>query len=171
MAERGDEHHVRVAWIDQHAGDLPAVLQANVRPVLAGVDGFVHTVTVGDVGTHVRFAAAHVDRLWIGRCERQRTDRADILAVEDRLPGAPGIMGRPHAATDRTEIKIPVVTRDPRHGQHATTTERPDQPPIQVLKQRRVDRGMGGEGGAETKSKDGETRIKTHDKFPKGRSG
>jgi hypothetical protein len=125
------------------------IAQADVRPGLAGVCGFVYAVALGDVRTHVRLAAADVEDFRIGRRKRERADRADALAIEDRLPGTAGIAGLPHAAVDRTEIEMPRVPGDTGGGEHAAGAERPDRAPVQVLEQARVDVGRSAGGSAE----------------------
>ena len=134
---------VRIARIDQHAPDLLRVGEADMGPGLAAVGGLVHAVPLGDVGAHVGLAAPDVDHPWVGGRDGQRADRADRLRIEDRLPGAAGVAGLPHAAVDAAEVEMLRLLRHAGHRQHAPAAERAEQAPVQVLEQR----GIGGRGG------------------------
>src|SRR6202012_5664355 len=97
VAERRHEDHVRIPGVDQHAPDLLGVLETDARPGPAAVHRLVHAVPLGDVRAHVRLAGADVDHPRIRGCRGQRPDRADRLSIEDRLPGAAGVVSLPDA--------------------------------------------------------------------------
>ena len=88
MAENRDEEPVWIGRVDDDLRNLLAVAQAEVRPGLAGVGGFVHAVAGGEIGALQSFAAADVDDVRIGLRDRQRADRSGRLIVEDRRPDA-----------------------------------------------------------------------------------
>ena len=142
MSEGSDEYDLGIARIDQDAADLPGVGETEEGPVFAGIDGFVHARAMGDVGAHVRLAGADVEGGRRGRRQRQRTDRAGRLAVEDRLPGAAGILGCPHSAVYGAEIEMAAIPGNPRHGEHPAPAEGADEAPLQRLKHRGIDRRL-----------------------------
>ena len=105
MAEHGDEETIGVLGIDDDLRNLLAVAQAEMRPGLAGVGGFVDAVAGRQVGALQAFAAADVDDVRIRWRQRDRADRAGRLVVEDRNPGA-SVVGRlPDAAVDRRRCR------------------------------------------------------------------
>ena len=147
VAERRHEDHVGVARIDLDAPDLLRVPEADEAPGGAAVDRLEDPLALGDVRAHVGLAGADVEHPRVRRRHRQRPDRAHRLLVEDRPPGAPGVDRLPDAAVDRPEVEVVRLARHPRHREHPAAAERPDEPPVEILEQRRVD-GGGGEAAA-----------------------
>ena len=139
MAERGNQKDVGIARVDQDLADLLRVRKPDRLPRRAAIARAEHADSLGNVGAHVRFAGADVDRLRRGRRNRDRADRSDVFLVEDRLPGPPGIVGPPHAAVDRSEIEAPRVDRIALDGEDSAAPERPDRAPVKILEQRWVD--------------------------------
>ena len=82
-----------IARVDGDLRDLLAVAQAEMRPGLAGVGGFVDAVADREIGTLQSLAAADVDDVRIGRRDGDRADGSGRLIVEDRIPGA-AVVGR-----------------------------------------------------------------------------
>ena len=74
--------------------------QADVFPGLAAVIRSVHTIAKLYRVAQVGFAGADVNRIWIGRRDRDCPDRGRRRGIEDRSPGAAGVDGFPDAATD-----------------------------------------------------------------------
>ncbi len=138
VAERGDEHHVRVLGVHDHPPDVPRVVEADVRPRLPGVGGLVHPVAERVLRPHVGLARAHVDDVRLGRRHANRADRADGLRVEHRVPRAARVQRLPDAAADRSEVEDSGLARHARDGVHAPGPERPDQPPAEAGVQARV---------------------------------
>ena len=68
------KHDVVIARVDDDAGDFVALLEANFRPVLTGVDGFVHTVPDRRIVAWIALAGADVDDVRVGWRDRDRTD-------------------------------------------------------------------------------------------------
>ena len=129
MAEDGDEQPVRIAWIDDDLRDLLAVAQAEMRPRLSGVGGFVDAVARREIGTLQPFAAAHVDDVRIGRRDGNRADRAGRLVVEDRRPDA-AVVGRlPHAAVGGGDVEDVGLRRHAGGRLRPSAAMRADHPP------------------------------------------
>jgi hypothetical protein len=141
VAERCHVDDVGVVRIDVDAADLLRVAQPHEAPGLPAVGRAVDTLALGDVRAHVGLAGADVEGLGIGGRDRERADRAHRHVVEVRPPGAAGVQGLPHATVDGAEVEVVGLTGNARDREHAPATERPDQPPAQVLEQRRVHRG------------------------------
>ena len=161
MTQRRHQDDVGVARIDHDLPDVARALESHELPVVAPVRGLVDAGAVGDVGADGGFARADVDDLGIRRRDGERTDRRDLLAIEQRLPGHAGVGGAPHAAVHRAEIKRRGVTGQAGDGQHAAAAVWPDEPPAQRLVGARRD-GLRVRGGRrderrdECESKDGE---------------
>ena len=109
------------------------------RPGLSAVGGPVHAVAVGDVRAHVGLARADVEDLRVRRRDRDRSDRGDRLAVEDRLPGAAGVLALPDSAADRAEVEVVRLARHARRRDRAPAAERADHPPVHPGEERRVE--------------------------------
>ncbi len=118
------------------------------------VGGLVHPVALRDVGAHVRLAGADVDDARIRGRHGDRADRADRLAVEDRLPGAPRVARLPHAAVHAAEVEVLRLARNAGHRQNPPSAERADQSPVQVLKQGGIDGGAHGRGDEQRQAND-----------------
>src|SRR5579872_2566037 len=104
MAQRCDINNVRILWIDNHFADRSRVVQAYVFPGLPAVDCFINSVPVRDIATNTRFASANVNDVWIGGRNRQASDRADSLLVENRRPRHRAVGRFPHSAAGRAKI-------------------------------------------------------------------
>jgi hypothetical protein len=143
MAQRGDERDVGIARIHDDCADLLGIGQTDMRPSAAAVSRSVHSVAVGDVGAHVGFTRADVNDLRIAWRYRDRADRTDILGVENRFPGSPGVVTLPNAAIDRAEVEVIRFAGNAGYRKRATATKRPDQPPVQTTKKRRIDESRG----------------------------
>jgi hypothetical protein len=111
VTERGDIDAVRVLRVHDDASDLARLLEAGPRPRAPSVERAVHPVAVGDVRPHVGLAGPDVEDARIGRRHRDRADRRDRLAVEDRLPRAPGVRRLPDAAADGAEVEMLGLSR------------------------------------------------------------
>ena len=105
MAEHRDEETVRVAGIDEDRADLPAVAQAEVLPRPPAVGRFVDAVADREVRPLQSLAAADVDDVRVRRRDRERADRLRRLLVEDRRPGAAGVVGLPDAAVVDADVE------------------------------------------------------------------
>src|SRR5438094_717923 len=130
MAEGGDEEPAGVARVDGDHRDHLGVVEAEVRPRLAGVGRLVHAVADGEIGSDNPGAAADVDDVRIGRRHRDRADRARVLAVEEWVPRR-AIVGRPpDAAVVETDIGDVRLTRHAGDGAGATGARGADGAPV-----------------------------------------
>ena len=93
MAQHGGEEMVGIARIDGQRGNLLAVAQAEVRPGLAGVGGFVDAVADGEIGTLQAFAAGDVNDVRIRGRDRDGANGLRGFVVEDGRPGAAVVVG------------------------------------------------------------------------------
>ncbi len=66
VSESCDESDVGIAGIDDDCADVARVFEPDVGPCLAGIGGFVHSVTIGDVPAQTGFPAAGVKNVGIG---------------------------------------------------------------------------------------------------------
>src|SRR5205085_1461034 len=139
VAERGDEHDIRVSRVDDDGADVPAVPQTQVLPGLAGIERLVYAVAIGDVAARAGLAGADIDDVVIRVGDRDRSDRGDLLLVEDRLPGAPGVGALPDPTGHRTEIPGCRIPRHAAHRHHSAAAERPDLPPFHAAEALRTE--------------------------------
>src|SRR5262249_56278593 len=70
---------------------------------------------------------------------REGADRADRVAVEGRPPRAPGVARLPHAAVHAAEVEVLGLARHAGDREDAAAPEGADEPPAEVLEERRVD--------------------------------
>ena len=70
--------------------DLPRVVEADVRPGLAGVGRLVHAVAVRDLRAHVGFAGADVDDVRVATARRAMAP-IDAIGCESKI----GVQVRP----------------------------------------------------------------------------
>ena len=71
VAQGGDVDQVGVLGVDTDPGDVPGVLQADIRPRAAGVGGAVDAVAVGDIGCGCRTRPCRRTRRWDLTLRRQ----------------------------------------------------------------------------------------------------
>src|SRR6185369_13127215 len=93
-----DVDEVRIARIDKYGADLLSVTQTEVSPRLATVSRFIDAVAGREIWSLESFATADVDRIRLGRCDRERADGAGRLIVEDRFPRVAVVIRLPDAA-------------------------------------------------------------------------
>src|SRR5262245_34347100 len=132
MSERGDKYAVRIARIDDDAGNVAGVVEPEVCPRFTGVGRTVYPVAVGPILPHVRFTAADVDDVRIGRRYTDRADRGDLRdAVADVPPARPTVCRLPHAAVDGTEVEHVPLRRIAGNRNGASAAEWSHQSPSQ----------------------------------------
>ena len=132
MPHRRDVYDVRVAWIDDDAGDVPCVIESQMCPGATAIRRAVDAVTVSVVLSKVRLSAARVDDVRITRGDGNRANRRDVrLAVGDVGPSHAGVRRLPHPAVDGTEVEDPRIARIAGDGNRASATERADESPSQ----------------------------------------
>ncbi len=106
-SQRREPHRIGVHRVHLDAADLAGVLQAHELPLRAAVSRLVDAAADDDVRADRGAAGADPHVIGIRRRHVNRADRPGRgdLAVADRRPGDPGIVGLPHAAADAAEIK------------------------------------------------------------------
>src|SRR5581483_8141692 len=149
VAEGRDEDDVGIARVHDDAGDVARVVEADVRPGLTGVHGFIHPVAEGDVAANAGFAGADVDDVGIGRRHGNAADGRDRLLIEERNPGDAGVGGFPDAAGDRAEIIRVGIAGNAGDREDATATEWSDETPFHFLERVLVESLRGKQGREE----------------------
>jgi len=131
MPQRCHESDVRVLGMNNNAADGAGVAQANERPGLARVDGFIYAVSVNNVAADAGLACAGIDHIRIGRRNGNGADgrRHVFHFVGHGTPGQPSVRGLPDAATHAAEIISVRVADNATDSQHASATEGPNQSP------------------------------------------
>ena len=124
---------VGIAGIDGQRGNLLAIAQAEMRPGLARVGGFVNAVANGEIGAMQAFAAADIDDIGIGRSDGDGANGLRGLIVEDRIPGAAVVVGLPHAAVDLAHIENVGLAGHAGGSARAPAAERTDHAPAHFL--------------------------------------
>src|SRR5438128_2407675 len=99
-----DENDVRIFWIDRKSSDSSTLLQSHARPRAAGVGGLIDSIADRDMTAYERLARSCPDDVRIRRRDCERTDRRDILTVEDRRPVNAAIGGLPDSAGRRARV-------------------------------------------------------------------
>ena len=93
--------------MDADPRDRLRLLQADVRPRLAGVGGLVDAVALDDVAAQLGLAHPGVDDVGIRRRDRDGADRRGLdLLVGDRPPRQAAVGRLPDAAAGRAEVVL-----------------------------------------------------------------
>ena len=116
--------------MNNDSSNVPGVFQADVRPGLAGVGGFVDAVSEREVAADAGFARADIDDVGIGIRHGNGADGRYRLLIKERIPADPAIGGFPDASASRAKIVGIRLARHTSHRQHAAATERPNQTPL-----------------------------------------
>ena len=177
MAQRRDEHGVRIGRVDHHAADRLTVAQTGKLPGLAAIDRFIDTIAGDDVAADVGFAGADVDHVLVRRRHRNRTDRRRRLVelVPQGRPRIAAILGAPYAAARRTLVKGVGLLNHACDSADPATAERADQAILHARKRRlggrlrllrqRDRRQCRKRGAGQQKSED---RTSRHERFSNG---
>ena len=129
IAERGDDHQVRIGGIDKDAVDLHRVLEADVLPGLAGIGRLPHAVAEAAADG---VAGAGINDVGIGGSDLDGADAIDArLLIEDGEPRHAGAGGLPDAAQRRADVERAGVADDTGHGGDASAVERPHITPLE----------------------------------------
>src|SRR6202043_2880350 len=104
--------------MNDERADVPRVTQADVRPRLAGIGGFVDPISMRDVSADTRFATAGVNHVGIRIGDGYRADRGDALLFEQGIPGVAAVPCLPDAATHRAEVIRVWLRGHARDGDH-----------------------------------------------------
>src|SRR5260221_4699180 len=131
VAKRGNIYHIRILWVGAYLGDIARVLQAEMRPGLAGVGGFVDAVTMRDIATNRGLSHAGVDHIGVRGRDGQRADRGALEeAVRDVLPVDAAVGRLPDATPGGAEVEHLPVVWVAGHRHHASAAVRPREPPL-----------------------------------------
>ena len=132
--------------IDLDIGDHLRIAQAQVRPGLAGVGGFVHAVAGGEIGADDARAGADVDDVGVGGRDGDGADGAGGLVVEERRPGGTVIGGAPDAAVIEADVEDVGLAGDAGESARAAGARRSDGAPVHLGIKAGIDRLRGREG-------------------------
>ena len=140
VAQRRHVDDVGVVRVNDQAADLLHVGEADVLPVLTEVGRLEDTVPYRQIGAVEPFAGAHVDDVRMRGRDREIADRSRGRGVEDRSPGAPEVVGLPHAPVVDPYIEDARLGRNPDPADRAAGAKRADQPVLQLLMKGGIDR-------------------------------
>ena len=118
--------------IDFDIGDHLRIAQAQVRPGLAGVGGFVHAVASGQIGADDAGAGADIDHVGIGGRHGDGADGAGRLVIEQRNPGGAEVGGAPDAAVVEADIEDVGLAGHAGKRARASGAGRPDGSPVHL---------------------------------------
>ncbi len=165
VAQRRHVHHIGVSRIHPDTCDLPRIAQPYVRPGLARIGRFIHSVAKSNLRTDVRLPRAYVNHVRVRGRHRDRANRRDLLLVEYRRPRSAGIARLPYPAAHAAEVEGGAVPRHAADRRHSAPAEWPDIAPLKlIVKVRRQARGM--RRGAQQNS--GKTHFKRLSVSPVG---
>jgi hypothetical protein len=86
MSDRCNEQHVRISRIDSDLSNVLRVVEADVLPRLAGIDGLVHAIPVTDGIAESGFAASDIHGIRLRWRDCNGTDRSHWHGIENRKP-------------------------------------------------------------------------------------
>ena len=133
MPEHGGKHVVRVAGINGERRNLLAVAEAQMRPGLAAIGGFINAVAHREVRPLQAFAGRDVNSIRVGRRDGDGSNRLRGLLVEDGRPGAAVVVRFPNPAVHLTHVKNIGLARDACGRARPPAAVRTNQPPAQPL--------------------------------------
>src|SRR6266481_8910323 len=137
MAERRNQHDVRILRINENAPNMLRITQANIGPRLSTVGGFVNTIAVGEIRTQVSFAGAHINDVGVRWSERNCANRSNRLTVKNRFPRFSAVRGLPYAAANRAQVINVRLSFNSAYGNTASAAEGANTAPAQAA----IDRG------------------------------
>src|SRR5262249_48228213 len=107
----GDVNDVGVARVDEDAGQVLGVAQADVLPGGAAVGALVKAVAEADAALRLVLAAAEPDDVGVLRIDDDAAERVGAVVVEDRFPGQAAVGRLPEAAGGRRDVPDAAVAR------------------------------------------------------------
>ena len=84
---RGNQHRVRILWVDPDLTDVARVRQSLVAPRHAAVARLIHAVAEADTALRVVFPGSNPDDPGVRRIELHDAQRIRTLLVKKRSPG------------------------------------------------------------------------------------
>src|SRR5215472_10560083 len=106
------------------------IIQPEVRPGFAGIDGLVHAVPERNVAADAGLTGSNIDDLGVRWRYGDAANRGDGLVVEDRGPGEAAIRRLPDATGHGSKIICVWIAGNSRNGEHASPTKRAYEPPL-----------------------------------------
>ena len=143
IADRRDVHDIRIARMDEDAPDVLAPLEPHVPPGLPAVDRLVDAVPPARRLPVLRLPGADPDQVRIRLVERDGSDGARRLIVEERRPGSAVVLGLPDPSRARAYIEDLRLRLHHRDVRDAPTHERRPELAILEMRDGRLERGLG----------------------------
>ncbi len=135
VTEGRDVDDIRVAWMDPDPGDMPRILEPQMRPGLAGVGRPVHAVAVADVQPDAGLAHPGVDHVRVRGGDLDGAYRGGLEeAVGDVLPVGPGVVGLPDPTGACPEVEDGRIDGVSGDRDDPSAARRPDAPPLERVK-------------------------------------
>ncbi len=115
---------VRIAGIEDDAGDVLRLFQPHVLPGFAAIVGAVDAVAIGDATLAVVFSRADPDHVRIFGIEDHGADGVGAFAIEDRSPGGARVDSLPDTAGCGANVIRALVAGVDGEGDHASGSDR-----------------------------------------------
>ena len=141
VAQGGDVNDVGISRMNAHRADVIGILQPHVLPGFAGIRGLVDAVAIGSIAADVGLAHADIDRVGVRFRNADRAHRSGFeLAIGNRNPVGPSIVGSPYTAACPAEIVHARLRGHARDSHGAAASKRADIAILQLLE--RVEIGL-----------------------------
>jgi hypothetical protein len=105
MTKHRSKHTIGVTRIDRQPGNALAIAEAQVRPGLTCIGGFVNSVADGQIGSGQALATGNINDVRVGGRHGNGADGLRGLRVEDRIPCPAEVIRLPDSAIYRADIK------------------------------------------------------------------
>ena len=120
--------------MNPHPGDVQGVLEPDVLPGLAAIDGLVHAVAPGDALAQLRLTQTDVHDVGVLLIEGHGAHRGVVeLTLADGHPIGTGILGLPQTARRMTKVEDIAISRMADDGGAPAAVERSDVAPLERL--------------------------------------
>jgi hypothetical protein len=126
--------------VDADPRNRLGLLQAHMRPRLAGVGGFINAVALNDVAAQLRFSHPGVHDVGVRARNLERADRRCFdLTIGDGPPRKTRVSGLPDSAADGAEVVLVGARRTSRDRLRSAAARGTDRAPSQTGEEGRVD--------------------------------
>ena len=143
VADRRYVDDVRVARVDEHAGDVLRRLQPLVRPRVAAVRRLVDAVPPRRGLPVLGLARPHPHEVRVRLMDRHVPDRTRRLVIEERRPRGAVVLRLPQAARGGAEVEDLGLRLDDIEVRDASPHERRAKLPVLQVGDRGLERGLG----------------------------